>query len=142
MSDDLVDKVISLDINRTACSADLTPANDGIDVSQKLPTENIRGLHSPRKRTLSPIRHIHNRSLSPGKQASRQRERSFTQSPERSFILSKSPDRSRIWSQWDLPDSKKQCIQDYNIRQMEWLYGKPLTGHVETALMCYRQVTH
>ena len=165
MSEDLVEKVDQLAINQIADvnsvsegtirteqtngqSIDVvvsrkfpTDSNSGYSpsVTQKLSKEVTPGLQSPRKRTLSPLRYS-NRSQSPGKSVSIQRERTSTQSPERTFILSKSPDRSRIWSQWDLPDHKKECIQDYNIKQMEWLYGKPLGGQVEAALQWYREV--
>ena len=109
--------------------------------AQRFTRDTTPGLHSPRKRTLSPIRASVNRgrSRSPDKYSSVQRELR-TSSPERTFVMSKSPDRSRIWSQWDLPDNKKECLQDYNVRQMEWLYGKPLGGQVETALHWYREV--
>ena len=171
MSELLVDNMEQLDINRTINNASMTPANEGlldtnragqidVTVSSKYPIDstNTKGLNSPRRRTLSPLRGSFNRSLSPGRMvASRQRERTFTQSPERlgrhrersfaqsperSFVLSKSPDRSRIWTQWDMPDKKKSCMQNFNIKQMEWLYGKPLGGQVDSALEWYREVNH
>ena len=167
MSEVLIDNVEQLDINRTFNNASMTPANEGlidknrsgqidVTVSRKYPIDSANGLNTPRRRTLSPLRASYNRSESPGRITSRQRERSFTQSPERvgrqrersfarsperSFVLSKSPDRSRIWTQWDMPDKKKSCVQNFNIKQMEWLYGKPLGGQVDSALEWYREVT-
>ena len=166
MSEVLIDNMEQLDINRTYNNASMTPANEGfidankagqidVTVSRKFPIDSNLGLNSPRRRTLSPLRASYNRSQSPGRITSRQRERTFTQSPERfgrqrersfaqsperSFVLSKSPDRSRIWSQWDMPDKKKNCIQNFNIKQMEWLYGKPLGGQVDSALEWYKEV--
>lgn len=164
MSELLVDNMEQLDINRTYNSATVTPRNEGIIQSENANGQSFdvtvtrklqSGLNSPRKRTLSPIRSTYNRSQSPGRITSRQQERTFSQSPERlarqrersfivsperAFVLSKSPDRSRIWTQWDMPDKKKSCIQNFNVKQMVWLYGKPLGGQVENALGWYREV--
>lgn len=87
------------------------------------------------------------RTFSPEKSYSPTYDRSGSISPrrrERSFLRSTSPDklpfrRPTIWSQWEVTNSKnKECLQEYNIKQMTGLYGKELGGKVEAASEWYR----
>ncbi|XP_052803520.1 uncharacterized protein LOC128233738 isoform X1 [Mya arenaria] len=62
---------------------------------------------------------------------------------ERSYLRSTSPDKlpfrkSAIWSQWEVNDKGKECLQEYNIKQMTGLYGKDLRGRVDVASEWYR----
>lgn len=87
------------------------------------------------------------KTFSPEKSYSPTYDRSTSNSPrrrERSFLRSTSPDklpfrRSAIWSQWEVTkDKNKECLQEYNIKQMTSLYGKELGGKVDAASEWYR----
>jgi len=87
------------------------------------------------------------RIASPPKCYSPSYDRSMSNSPrrrERSFLRSTSPDklpfrRSSIWAQWEVTKEKnKECLQEYNIKQMTSLYGKELGGKVDAASEWYK----
>lgn len=152
MKEKMTDYVIDVDIQKV----DSAPKTNGELPRTSSFQDRIRqiGSETPggqeienilRKQTKSSPRHGR-RAFSPHKSYSPTHDRSTSMSPrrERSFLRSTSPDKlgfrpSKIWSQWEVTkDKEKECLQEYNIRQMTSLYGKDLSGKVEAASEWYR----